>query len=308
MNEDKVLPQYNFSKQTKVAAVIGDPISQSLSPHLHNYWLKQNKIDAVYMPIRISIDEFPDFIKSLSMYDFVGYNITIPHKETVLEFCDSISEAARQIGAVNTVVMKDRKIHGDNSDHFGFIQNIKSEHPDFDFKNQKALLLGAGGAARAIVFGLLNEGVEEITIVNRNLQRAEKIAEDFTAFCHSQKGSNQIIKAISWEEFFSTQNFNLSKFDLLINSTSLGMVGKEELQIDLSSLKKTALVADIVYNPLITNLLQTAEQQGNPISTGIGMLIYQGLVGFEQWFGITPQVDQELIDEMIEFLQTPKDH
>ena len=185
---------------------------------------------------------------------------------------------------------------------------VAKRDPDFDFKNQKALLLGAGGAARAIVFGLLNEGVEEITIVNRNLQRAEKIAEDFTAFCHSQKGSNQIIKAISWEEFFSTQNFNLSKFDLLINSTSLGMVGKEELQIDLSSLKKTALVADIVYNPLITNLLQTAEQQGNPISTGIGMLIYQGLVGFEQWFGITPQVDQELIDEMIEFLQTPKDN
>ncbi len=298
MNYEQFLEQYDFSPNTKIAAVIGDPIAQSLSPYLHNYWLKKYQIDGIYIPLKVSPSDFSKFLKTLPDLGFAGCNITVPHKETALKFCNFISKAAKQIGAVNTITIdKDGKIFGDNSDHFGFIQNIKSEHPNFDFKGKKALLLGAGGAARAIVFGLLNEGVTEITIANRDLQRAKKIAEDFITFCqpHDGKNPDQIIKTINWQE----RDKNLADFDLLINSTSLGMDNKEELEIDLKNLKQSTLVVDIVYKPLLTKLLKTAKQQGNSISTGIGMLIYQGLIGFEKWFGTKPKVEQQLIDEMV---------
>ncbi|MES2677025.1 MAG: shikimate dehydrogenase [Pseudomonadota bacterium] len=284
MNYEQFLEQYNFSDHTKIAAVIGDPIAQSLSPYLHNYWLKQNKIDGVYIPLKVSEVEFSNFLQTFPDLGFAGCNITIPHKESALKLCNFISPAAKKIGAINTITIKDGKIYGDNSDHFGFIQNIKTSQPDFDFHNKKVLLLGAGGAARAIVFGLLNQGVGEIVIANRNLERAENLAKSFDK-----------IKVISWQK----RSENLGEFDLLINSTSLGMVGKDELTIDLRNLKKSALVCDIVYKPLITKLLEQAQNQGNPIVTGIGMLIYQGVVGFEKWFAIKPVVDQKLIDEMI---------
>ena len=283
----KFLEKYNPSPNTKIAAVIGDPIAQSLSPYLHNYWLKQNKIDGVYIPLKVSVADFSEFIKSMHSLGFSGFNITIPHKESALKLCNFISLAAKQIGAVNTITIKDGKIYGDNSDHFGFIQNIKSEHPNFDFKNKKVLLLGAGGASRAIVFGLLNQGVAEITITNRDLIRAENLAQNFL-----KTGQ---IKTISW----NNRDKNLSDFDMLINSTSLGMSGKDELKIDLNNLKKSALVCDIVYKPLMTKLLKQAQQQGNLTVTGIGMLVYQGVIGFEKWFKIKPEVDKKLLDEMI---------
>lgn len=283
----KFLEKYNPSPNTKIAAVIGDPIAQSLSPYLHNYWLKQNKIDGVYIPLKVSVADFSEFIKSMHSLGFSGFNITIPHKESALKLCNFISLAAKQIGAVNTITIKDGKIYGDNSDHFGFIQNIKSEHPNFDFKNKKVLLLGAGGASRAIVFGLLNQGVAEITITNRDLIRAENLAQNFL-----KTGQ---IKTISW----NNRDKNLSDFDMLINSTSLGMSGKDELEIDLNNLKKSALVCDIVCKPLMTKLLKQAQQQGNLTVTGIGMLVYQGVIGFEKWFKIKPEVDKKLLDEMI---------
>jgi shikimate dehydrogenase len=284
----KFLEQHNISVTTKIAAVIGDPIAQSLSPYLHNYWLKQNKIDGVYIPLKVSVAEFSEFIKSMHSLGFCGFNITIPHKESALKLCNFISLAAKQIGAVNTITIdQDGKIYGDNSDHFGFIQNIKSEYPNFDFKNKKVLLLGAGGAARAIVFGLLNQGVAEITIANRDLIRAENLAQNFLKMGQ--------IKTISW----NNRDKNLSDFDMLINSTSLGMSGKDELEIALNNLKKSALVCDIVYKPLMTKLLKQAQQQGNLTVTGIGMLVYQGVIGFEKWFKTKPEVDKKLLDEMI---------
>ncbi len=293
----KFLEQHNISTTTKIAAVIGNPIAQSLSPSLHNYWLKQNKIDGVYIPLKVSTLEFPEFIKSIPNLGFVGCNITIPHKESALKLCNFISKSAKQIGAVNTITIKDGKIYGDNSDHFGFIENIKSEHSNFDFKNKKVLLLGAGGASRAIVFGLLNEGVEEIIITNRNKQRAEDLVADFLNYRHPNENRDPQTKitVIDWQKKESA----LKICDLLINSTSLGMVGGKELEINLQDLKNSALVCDIVYKPLMTKLLTTAKNQGNPISTGIGMLVYQGLIGFEKWFATKPKVDQKLIDEMI---------
>lgn len=276
----------NFTHKTKIAAVIGDPISQSLSPKLHNYWLGKYKIDGIYISLKVSKEELPEFLRSLPKVGFSGCNITIPHKESALKLCDFISKSAKEIGAVNTITIdKDGKIYGDNSDYFGFIQNIKTTYPNFDFKNKKVLLLGAGGAARAIVFGLLQEGVDNIVIANRSLEKAENLVKIFAK-----------TTAVGWQNRAN----NLEEFDLLINSTSLGMVGKEELEIDLSHLRKSTIVCDIVYKPLMTKLLSTAKKQGNPIVTGIGMLIYQGIVGFEKWFGIKPEIDQKLIDEMIE--------
>lgn len=287
VNYGQFFEGHNFTDKSKIAAVIGDPIAQSLSPYLHNYWLQKYNIDGIYISLKVSKEELPQFIKTLPDVGFSGCNITIPHKEAALKLCNFISKSAKQIGAVNTIFIDEKgKIFGDNSDHFGFIQNIKSEHPNFDFKNKKVLLLGAGGAARAIVFGLLQENVGEIIIANRSLEKAKKIADDF---------SSNLIKTISWEE----KESHLSNCDLLINSTSLGMVGKDELIINLNNLKKSALVCDIVYKPLMTKLLLAAKSQGNPIVTGIGMLIYQGTLGFTKWFGIMPEVDQRLIDEMI---------
>lgn len=279
------LDKYNFTPNTKIAAVIGDPIAQSLSPHMHNYWLEKYEIDGIYIPLKVSVTEFPQFLESLPDLGFTGCNITIPHKETTLKLCDFISKPAKQIGAVNTVIIKDGKIYGDNSDYFGFIQNIKSEAPGFDFKNKKVLLLGAGGAARALIFGLLQEGVNEIIIANRSFEKAEELSKIF-----------EKTKAVKWLD----KEKYLSEIDLLVNSTSLGMKGQAELEIDLKNLKKSALVCDIVYKPLMTKLLTDAQNQGNPICTGIGMLIYQGIIGFEKWFGKRPEIDRTLTKKMIE--------
>ena len=285
MSDFSFLENYNFSPNTKLAGVIGDPIAQSLSPYLHNYLLKKYKIDGIYIPLKVSTADFPKFLKTLPELGFAGCNVTMPHKEIALKLCDNLSESAKQIGAVNTITFeKNGKISGDNSDHFGFIQNIKNTYPYFDFKNKKILLLGAGGGALAIVFGLLKEGVADIVIANRNFERAQNLAKNF-----------KNISVINWQE----RSKNLAEFDIIINSTSLGMRDKERLEIDLVGLKKEALVCDIVYRPLMTDLLASAQKQSNLIVDGIGMLIYQGLIGFEKWFGVKPDVDQKLIDEMV---------
>ena len=275
----------NLPPNAKIAGVIGDPIAQSLSPFLHNYWLTKYQIAGVYIPLKVSKLEFSEFVKNLPDLGFSGCNVTIPHKEEAAKLCNFISKAAKKIGAVNTItIADDGKIYGDNSDYFGFIQNIKSSQPSFDFRNKKVLLLGAGGAARGIIYGLLNEGVKEIIIANRSLEKAQNLADHF-----------ENCVAINWNE----KDNKLAEIDLLVNSTSLGMSGSTALEINLKNLNKSAVVSDIVYKPLMTNLLSQAQSHGNPIVTGIGMLIYQGMVGFEKWFGKKPEVTQELMNQML---------
>jgi shikimate dehydrogenase len=292
MNYNELLSNYDFTKTTKIAAVIGDPVNQSLSPYLHNYWIEKYKIDGIYISLKVSKEELPEFLKSLPDVGFSGCNITIPHKEAALKLCNFVSKSARQIGAVNTIFIDDNnKIFGDNSDHFGFIESINKTHKNIDFISSNILLLGAGGAARAIIFGLLKQGAKNITIANRSLSKAQKIADDFN-FAENK----EIIKIIPWQEKDSA----VKDCDILINSTSLGMVGKDQLEVNLTNLKKSALVCDIVYKPLMTKLLTTAKNQGNPILPGIKMLIYQGILGFEKWFEVRPKVDEELVNKMIE--------
>lgn len=275
------------------AAVIGDPIAHSLSPKIHNFFLEKYQITGSYEAIKIAKSDFKESIAKLVNEGFAGFNVTIPHKEEIFKICDYKSRTAKLTGAVNTVIItEDKKLFGHNSDAEGFLNNLKESQPNFDLKNKNAFVIGAGGAARAIVYALIKSDVKNIFITNRNEERAVDLIKNFSAFA-AEKNCHL--------KFLHTKNFDeeLSKCDLLINSTSLGMAGQEELKIDLKNLKKSAIVYDIVYKPLMTDLLKAAEKNGNQIVTGIGMLVHQALIGFEFWFKQKPEIDEKLVKLLI---------
>ncbi len=279
-----------LNQKTIKAAVIGDPISHSLSPKIHNFLLEKYKIDGSYIALEVKKNDLNKCLNFLIEEGFAGFNVTIPHKEEIFKICHHLSKTAKLIGAVNTVIItEDKKIFGHNSDAEGFLNNLKNSYADFDLKNKVAFVIGAGGAARAVAYGLIKSRVKKIVITNRNQLRAEELIKNFTQF--AQEKNCQL-------EFLNMKNFaeKLNECDLLVNSTSLGMAGWEKLIIDLKNLKKSAIVYDIVYKPLITDLLEAAQKQENKIVTGIGMLVYQALIGFEAWFKQKPEVDQELIN------------
>lgn len=256
------------------SGVIGHPIAHSLSPKLHGYWLKKYAIDGEYKAYDVAPESLEDFIRTMPERGLAGCNVTIPHKEEVLLLVDEVDDLARAVGAVNTVVVREGKIYGTNTDVAGFSENIK---PHLTGKN-KAVILGAGGAARAVIVALKQLGFAEIIITNRTQERAEELA--------AQHGLSTVL----WNK----KDAVLAGADLLVNTTSLGMAGKEPLDIALDALPKSALVTDIVYKPLITPLLAAAKARGNPIVDGLGMLIHQAVPGFEAWFGIRPEVTNEL--------------
>jgi shikimate dehydrogenase len=269
------------------AAVIGDPISHSLSPKIHNFFLKKYGIYGSYEAIRIEKERFEAGIEELVSQGFSGFNVTLPHKETMYKLCDHKSKSAELTGAVNTVfITADKKLFGHNSDVDGFLNNLKNKQPDFDLKGKTAFVIGAGGAARAIVYGLIKSGVKKLYITNRNSDKALKLISDFKL---RLENCDKI-------EFLEMAEFSkkLGTCDLLVNSTSLGMMGQEKLAIDLSHLNESAIVYDIVYKPLMTDLLTSSHKRGNKIVTGIGMLIQQALIGFEAWFKQKPEVDLDL--------------
>ena len=272
----------------KKAGVIGDPISHSLSPIIHNYLLKKYNISGEYSPHLIKAEKLETECRKFALNNYKGFNVTLPHKENMFQICDYLSKTASEVKAVNTVIItEDKKLFGHNSDGEGFTKNILQNITNFQFKNKKILIIGAGGATRAILFALLKENVKEIVISNRNLIKAQSLINDF-----KDKFPNCHLQAITFDE---KEKF-LANCDLLINCTSLGMKNQPDLEIDLTNLNKKAIVTDIVYNPLITNLLKQAKNQGNQIVTGIGMLVYQALIGFEAWYGQKPEIDEELFD------------
>ena len=261
-------------------AVIGHPINHSKSPIIHNKWLADNRIEGTYEAIDIAVEGFATQIQGLVDAGFDGFNITIPHKQNIMALCDTVDETAQKIGAVNTVVINQGRLSGYNTDAYGFIQNIRSKHENFEFKGKCALVLGAGGAARAVLQGLVEQNIKKIYLSNRTIEKANMLKE-----MHPD-----IIEVVAWEEYEA----HLGQVDILANTTSLGMVGKYPLEIDLTHLKKYALVTDIVYTPLKTPLLEQAEKQGHDIVTGLGMLLYQAQQSFEIWTGKTPDVDDDL--------------
>lgn len=276
------------------AAVIGDPISHSLSPTIHNFLISKHQIDGDYKAILVKKNELKSFVNSAIENGLSGFNVTIPHKEEIFRICDHKSKTATLTGAVNTVVITpDKKVFGHNSDAEGFANHLKNSAPDFDLKNKTAFVIGAGGAARAIVYALIKGDTKKIYITNRNKIRAADLIKNFADFAAKKKCEIQFLDKESFEE-------KLSKCDLLVNSSSLGMTGQEALTLDLKNLNRDAIVFDIVYKPLMTDLLKTAEAQGNKIVTGLGMLVFQALIGFELWFKQKP--DEKFVKELFEVL------
>ena len=264
----------------KKTAVVGWPIKHSKSPLIHGYWIKQFAIDGSYEAIAIRPDDFVTGIKELISSGFRGCNVTIPHKEAALEMADYSSDRARAIGAANTLVFKDGKVQADNTDGIGFINNVKQGAPSWDASQGPALVIGAGGAARAIIYALLQGGTPKIIIANRTAENARRLAMFF----------GDKVQTISMADVPGI----IGDVQTLVNTTSLGMVGQPDLEIDISRLPKTALVTDIVYNPLTTGLLSQAQALGLKTVDGLGMLLHQAVPGFEAWFGVRPTVDATL--------------
>ncbi|MFA8386040.1 MAG: shikimate dehydrogenase [Pelagibaca sp.] len=264
-----------------LAAVIGHPVAHSKSPNVHGYWLRKYGLKGHYIPMDIEPDKLSDLLPRLADLGFVGANVTIPHKERVMEIADLITDRATLIGAANTLIFrKDGRIHADNTDGYGFIENIRQAIPDWNPKSGPAVLFGAGGASRAVLASLLDVGVPRIILTNRTRIRAEKLREDF----------GNRVQVVEWVQAGNV----LEEADLVVNTTSLGMTGKPEMRVPLDGLRPGAIVNDLVYTPLQTRLLATAEDRGCRVVDGLGMLLHQAVPGFERWFGKRPVVDENV--------------
>lgn len=262
-------------------AVIGHPIAHSKSPLLHNHWISHYGLHGEYKAIDIAPDNLKAGIQALIDDGYTGFNVTVPHKVAIMDLCDELSDIAQEIGAVNTVTIQNGKLYGTNTDAYGFIQNIKENiQKEWHFNNGRALVLGAGGAANAIIYALIEEGVPEIILTNRTREKADTL----------KSLSPEKITVVDWEE----RNAACKNTNLIVNSTALGMCGKPPLDIDLSLATRTTLVTDIVYAPLYTDLLQQAQNHEMHIITGIGMLLHQARPGFEMWNGVMPEVNKTI--------------
>ncbi len=267
-----------MTSRIPLAGVIGSPISHSKSPQIHQHWLKTLGLPGYYIPMDVVADDLRNVLRTLPTMGFVGVNITIPHKEMVLDLADLVTDRATLIGAANTLIFrKDGKIHADNTDGYGFIENLRLGAPQWDPKSGPAAVLGAGGASRAVVASLLDAGVPEVILTNRTRVRAEKLADDF----------GKRVTIVDWVQAGNI----LEDVALVANTTSLGMIGKPELRVPLDGLKKGTVVTDLVYAPLKTKLLADAEDLGCITVDGLGMLLHQAVPAFERWFGMRPQVD-----------------
>jgi shikimate dehydrogenase len=262
------------------AGVIGHPIAHSRSPLIHGHWLEKFNIDGSYERFDVAPQDLPRFIGAMRENGLSGCNCTLPHKEAVLALAGKASDAAKAIGAANTLWFENGVLHADNTDAPGYLANLDEEAPGWDQRLQEVMVLGAGGAARAILHALLSRGAGRIHLVNRSPERAEALAAAF----------GPRIQPVSWDAHEKL----LGSLDLLVNSTSLGMRGQPGLTIDSTRLPSHATVSDIVYIPLETELIASARAAGLKTSGGLGMLLHQAAPGFAHWFGTMPEVTAEL--------------
>lgn len=261
-----------------LAGVIGCPVAHSKSPQLHRHWLTTYGIAGHYVPMHVELEDLAGTIRMMPKMGFVGANVTIPHKEAVMQIADQVTDRARVIGAANTLIFRlDGTILADNTDGYGFITNLHQGAPEWDPESGPAVVLGAGGACRAVVASLLEAGVPEILLSNRTRDRADQL--------HSEFGSR--IRVVEWVQAGNM----IEEGALVVNTTSLGMVGKPRLRVPLDGLRPDAVVTDLIYAPLKTDLLQAAEDSGCTVVDGLGMLLHQAVPGFERWFGHQPEVD-----------------
>jgi shikimate dehydrogenase len=262
------------------ACVIGWPVAHSRSPLIHGFWLDQLKIDGSYELAAVAPAGFPAFVRDLARQGFAGANVTLPHKQTAFDVCDATTTTAASLKTVNTLWIESGKLRGDNTDAAAFAGALDQEAPGWDINSGKAVVIGAGGAARAIVYALKLRGMKRIFLINRTKERALELASDFGA-------------SIDVVDFPGLPGALVSA-SLLVNTTSLGMRGQPPLAIDLAPLPPDAVVADIVYVPLETALMRAARARGIRAVSGIGMLLHQAVPGFERWFGVKPCVTSEL--------------
>ena len=273
----------------RLAGIMGWPVAHSRSPALHGFWLVEHRIDGAYVPLAVEPRRLEQALRALPALGFRGCNLTIPHKQAALAVMDRVDPFARRIGAMNTVVVAaDGSLEGSNTDVFGFCENLREQAPDWNAKAGPAVVLGGGGAARAVVAGLIAAGALDICLVNRTIARAETLAGDLA---HPETS----ISVYPWE----AQNNALRDAVILVNTTSLGMDKEPSLDIDITKLSGSAVVADIVYVPLETGLLAAARQRGHRVVDGLGMLLHQGRPGFEAWFGAAAGVTPALRAAML---------
>jgi shikimate dehydrogenase len=264
-----------------LAGVMGWPVMHSRSPKLHNYWFEKYRLAGSYVPLAVKPEGLRDALRALPALCFSGCNLTIPHKQAAMAIVDEVDDVARKIGAISCVTVRpDGTLVGSNNDCFGFIHNIAQEIPDWRADAGPAVVIGAGGGARAVVYGLAERGVREIRLVNRTFDRARNLAADIGG----------PITVLPWQE----RHISLAGAAMVVNATSQGMVGNPPLDLNLAKLSKNALVADIIYIPRETPLLATARAHGNRTINGLGMLLHQGRPAWKAWFGIEPEVTPEL--------------
>ncbi len=262
-----------------LAGVIGHPVAHSRSPKLHGHWLKTYGLAGHYVPMDIAPADLETVLRTLPKAGFVGANVTVPHKEAALRIADHVSDRASVIGAANTLVFRaDGSIHADNTDGYGFMENLRSGAPDWNAKDGPAVVFGAGGASRAVLSALADAGVPEIILTNRTRARADHLKDEF----------GQRITVVDWVQAGNV----IENAELVVNTTSLGMQGQPELRVPLDGLQPGTVVTDLVYTPLKTGLLQQAEQAGCTVVDGLGMLLHQAVPGFERWFGTRPEVTE----------------
>ena len=264
-----------------LAAVMGWPISQSRSPALHNFWFAQHGVAGSYVPLAIPPERLQAALRALPALNFSGCNLTIPLKQDAMRIVDEVDITARKIGAISCVIVRpDGSLSGTNNDWFGFTHNILEFIPDWRADAGPVAVMGAGGGARAVIYGLMERGANEIRLCNRTYERALKLADDFAG----------PITVLKWEQ----RHDAIEGCAMVVNATNQGMIGEAALDLRLDKLSKSALVSDIIYNPRETPLIETARRRGNRTVTGLGMLLHQGIPAWKAWFGIEPKVTAEL--------------
>ena len=275
-----------MQRKNIIAGVLGNPIAHSKSPILHHFWLRQNKIKGFYMPLKVSDDDLEMTLRNLPKIGFSGVNVTVPHKESVMSFAKIKTERASLIGSANTLTfLPEGGFKADNTDGYGFMKNLEEQAPVWDPKEAKVLILGAGGACRAVIGALLESGVEKLHVANRTQKRAI----DLQVFFNNQ------IELIEWSE----KEELLKNVNTVINATTLGMVGSDELQFSLSKANENTTIVDLVYNPINTPLLVEAHKKGCHVVNGIGMLLHQAIPGFKEWYGVKPTITKELLNRVM---------
>ena len=270
-----------------LAGVIGYPIAHSKSPRLHGHWLAHHGIQGHYIPMSVAPEDLQDTLRLLPKLGFRGINVTIPHKERVLALSDSATEAALKIGAANTLSFEsDGRVRADNTDAYGFLENIKKHAPMVNLNEKTALCLGAGGASRAVLYALTKAGISRILLANRTQARADALAELFT----------NKVEVLRWGTALNQRQ----DVDMIVNSTSLGMTGQSDLPFSKGIFGSDMVVNDLVYTPLRTSFLTEAKNAGATTVDGLGMLLHQAKPGFQKWFGTVPTIDEDLRKTVIE--------